>query len=59
MDSHSLDLYVTRSRPAGICAPHPRGVDVAALEEGPACFSVHVKALGPGALCVKGCACAI
>lgn len=41
---------------AGTCAAHPRAVDVVTLQEGPACFSVPVKALCPGALCAEGCA---
>lgn len=60
MESHSLDLYVTRSCHAGIHVPHPSGaggswLEIAALEEGPAC----VKGLSPEALCVKGYACVI
>lgn len=64
MESHSLDLYVTRSLHAGIHVPHPSGaggswLEIAALEDTPACFSVHVKGLSPEALCVKGYACVI
>lgn len=54
MESHSLDVYVSRSHHAGVGAPHPGGADgswlqIAVLEEAPAHFSVRVKRTEPWA----------
>lgn len=45
--ANSLDLYVTRSHPAGTCAPHPRGCGCWCPGGGPCLFLSPCKSTGP------------